>query len=289
MYPCSVQLLVGTLSSNKSSGNLEMSDSTASIRLVPCVPYEPGKHTSRCQLINLRPGRTVALTSFTVFAEKTVETHQNSSVSLYLSYQDVSVLWGAQPQKGREKASRDSPSVVSAGESGATCDVLSEKQLCLLITNKNALKQKGTVSHFTAQACAYDTIEMLLKKPTPVTTANGAESGNGHPVSVAIDFDSAYWYPYLHNGFTYHLSCATTKGRALPSLKYLRKEPSITVSDDVSLWMICPALKSGVSYLHPRLGVGDIVSKLYLPKLKTAFTQPSEPSRLAQSVLLTTV
>ena len=276
-----VQLLIGTLCGNRCSGNLEISDGTAAIPLIACVPYgQRAEHrSSSSRLLRVRDGSTIALGDFTVFVERTIESEgsKKSNLSLYLYCQEVKVLGEGSlhdTQKQTQTATAAGSSECEAPKLNARPDPLSDNHLYALIKSKNALKprcQATTACAFDAQALIHSSLEMLQQEEPKVSVDS--------PVNVALVFSTAYWYSHLHNGCLYRLSCHSEESKKLPTLRSLQREPCITVGDGVLLELVdlprVPACKTP-SHCHALLELGDLVSELYLPKLQTAFGRTSE-------------
>ena len=75
---------MGTLTSSTATGYLQLSDSTASIPLLLCLPPSPSASTFP------RLGSTLLLQTFTLLAERTVQAGDPPSLSLCLTSEDVS-------------------------------------------------------------------------------------------------------------------------------------------------------------------------------------------------------
>ena len=257
-----VQLLIGTLRGNGCSGHLELCDSTAAIPVVVCAPRgQKNLRQSETGLLEVGLATTVAVKDFTVFVERTVDCKgsENAQFSYYLHCHDVRKL--------------------NVQNKSAT-DVTTPKTKCLyvLIVNKNALRLQARPNKcvFTSQALVHESLERLQDDPS----STGEEEGKmmkfkDSPVNVALNFESGSWFSYLHNGRVYRLS--STAELTLPTLKTLREEPCIIVKEeDMSLECVVELPVS----LSPALEVGDLVSRQFLPQVKTLFCQPSEACRL---------
>lgn len=257
--------MIGTVSGNRCSGYLELSDATAALPLVACIPYSPmaGDQVSRHWLMDVGDGSTVALGEFTVIVERTEELEgckDSCKFSFYVHSEDLKIL-----QKGEKMKSQKKQEGTTSGVCKKPTSIPSS--LYILINSKNALKPQGpTNTHcgFDAQALAHSNLEYLQGIPQPSSVRG-----------VAVVFKTACWYSYIYNGCIYRLSCSKDSEEKLPSLEALLKEPCITVGDEVLVELIeLPAIERCVHICGHILEIGELVSKLYLPKLHTTFTTP---------------
>lgn len=258
--------MVGTVSGNRHLGYLELSDATATLPLMVCIPYRQrtGDQVSsrtRHWLMDIRDGSTVALGEFTVVVERTEESEgvrDSCKFSFYIHSEDIKIL-----QKGEKRKSEKK-------QEGATSDVCKKptsitSSLYILINSKNALRPQGsTNSGFDVQAFAHSNLENLLSQPSSAR-------------AVAVVFKTACWYSYLYNGCIYRLSCSEDSEEKLPSLESLLKEPCITVGDEVLVELIeLPAREQCLHICGHILEIGELVSNLYLPKLQTSFATSTD-------------
>ena len=246
--------MIGTVSGNRCSGYLELSDATAALPLVACIPYSQiaGDQVSEHWLMDVRDGSTVALGEFTVIVERTEESERcrdSCKFSFYIHSEDIKVLQKGEKNKSQKK------------QEGATSIPSS---LYILINSKNTLRPQGptkTQCGFDAQALAHSNLEYLQGMSQPSSVR-----------AVAVVFKTARWYSYLYNGCIYRLSCSKESEEKLPSLETLLKEPCITVGEEVLVELIeLPVIKRCVHTCGSILEIGELVSKLYLPKLQTSF------------------
>ena len=262
-FVCCAQLLIGTLCGNRLSGRLELSDSTASI---PLVKTDEGSDTSIPWLLGFRDGSRVAIGEFRVIIERIMES-ERAKLSFYIDTNDLKVLADEKSQGQGEMC--DEKKNLSAS---------SPSVLYVYVKSKNCLKSQGPAKcGFDAQALAHTNLEVLHDAHVHSSTAQ-----DGGLFPAAIGFTSARWYAYIHNGCIYRLTSLESSHHKLPSLETLRQEPYIAVHDGVLLEMVALPREPEQRVLHSSdclLEVGELVSKFYLPKLKTAFaTDSNDPS-----------
>lgn len=262
--------MIGAVSGNKCSGNLELSDATAALPIIVCIPHckETGDEVSsktRHWLMDLRDGSTVVLGLFTVIVERTEESEgcrNNNRISIYIHSEDIKILQKKLPKR----------------QEGAPSNMFKIPPSCLyiLVKSKNVLRTQGppnTNCGFDTQSLTDSSLENVQGIPQPFSVG----ACNNSPLPVAVVFKTARWYSYLHNGCIYHLSSNKDSKETLPSQETLMKDPCVTVGDEVQVELIgLPSMEQYVHHCGRILEIGELVSKLYLPKLQTSFTAPND-------------
>ena len=260
---------------NRTSAYLELSDRTASVPLLPSVPYhstDRPRDSTNHWLLQAKLGCRVALKDFWVVVEKTEESEGTKSAKLkfYLHSCNIEVLT-------QEKTHSEHRlfQVSSNRGSGA----ILPSALYVYIKSKNCFRVQGhggekSEHGFEAQALVHSSLEVLEE----LGSETAARETQSPPVAIAVGFHTARCYSYIHIGCIYRMSCLEGSTEALPSLDKLTKEPYIAVSEGVLLEMVAlPCVpRPGTAANH--LEIGELVSMFYLPKLPTVFATKENPS-----------
>ena len=224
-----VQVLVGRVECCEKTGYLTISDSTASIPLIPVLPLmtqqQSSTHSPTNLPLNAVIGSTVLLSGVTVYVEKMTPgfLQSDSNTTSHLIYISAGVCTPIVSAKVRVRES-----------------TRTNGHLYFCVMNKNCVVVRQPSLMFSAHTMMGESLEMLREKGEEV-------DGNSEPpVEVALSFteEAFKWYSYVINGGIYSLK----SHKQLSSLKELADSGFLQVTSDIKLECVGYSLPQQVMY-----------------------------------------